>query len=122
MKRIILYFIIILFFLNNCKEINNLINTSWVFESKFSSGNISDTIRFYTNNNCTYYQCELEYNFKGNYKVKKDTIFLNLIDDQVCEDGGKITNYNFLLFIENKKIFQLLPDSFKPNKVYLRKL
>ena len=122
--RFFLFSFILTLLAQSCKykEQLKIEDTIWVLIIDSNNSGLKDTIKFKKNNLCEYYSSEIEYNYKGKFSIIKDKIRMNLIADQHSEDGGKIFNLEFDLFIENQKLFSILPKDFNPNKVYLRKL
>lgn len=61
------------------EKIRNLIGTKWVNQI---STDCYDSMVFLSNKKLTYYYCEVELYCKGNYKVKNDTLLIDLFDTE----------------------------------------
>lgn len=122
--RYYLLFLNIILLIQSCKykQKIKIEDTIWVYSNDSNNSVLKDTFKFKINNECEYYSSEILYHFNGKFSILNDTIKLKLIDDQSCEDGAKISKFEFNLYIENQKLFDLFPIDIKPNKVYLRKL
>jgi len=90
-------------------DANHLTNTIWTYQV---SKTCIDTLKFGTNQKVIEYNCEVNYTFRGSYKIFKDTLFVIVRDNSHSEDHGKVTYYtdkyltknNTLCFVGNRKL------------------
>lgn len=76
MNYILLCFMLLSCNIQEKQELPSLVNTKW--EYKVAEGCIS-YIAFKADSTYEDYNCELDFPFSGNYKVKKDTLYLTEI-------------------------------------------
>jgi len=74
--------------------IDPLVNTRWLCEV---SKKHFDVFTFKSNNVIVNYDCELDYTFKGKYKISKDTLIIVEKDDSHSESIPELYRYKFLM-------------------------
>lgn len=81
-----------------------LSNSKWICKV---SDTCVDTIKFTKNNEVDFYSCELNYTFKGSYKIKRGIIVLTEKDDSHDEDGGKVTFFRLKFNLKENVLYPI---------------
>lgn len=85
--------------ISNIQVLNSekMVNSIWV--SKVAD-NCVDTLKFFKNRNLLSYSCEIEYNAKGSYMIKKDTIIALVNEDS----NGIAEKWRYTYILKNKTL------------------
>ena len=75
------------FILASCQNDNMIIGTKWIAEHKMMHR--TDTLTFNSEDSFTLYDCETSWHYDGKYRASGDTIFLEIILQQLEVDNYK---------------------------------
>ena len=104
-----IYFILtFLFFivLTYCQKKNSLVDTKWVAENKMM--NRTDTLTFNNEDSFTLFDCETSWHYDGKYRVSGDSIFLEIILQQLEVDNYQdLEPTAFLILINHNDYLKL---------------
>lgn len=98
-------------------QVNNsdkLINTVWV--SKVAP-NCVDTLKFLKNGRLSSYSCEIEYQAKGSYTAKADTIIALVNEDS----HGTVENWRYTYVLKNETLVPIRSEQQSKGKWHIEK-
>lgn len=99
------------------REVNNsdnFTNTTWI--SKVAP-NCVDTLKFLKNGRLSSYSCEIEFQSKGSYKIKSDTVVAIVNEDS----HGTVENWRYTYVLKNEALVPIRSEQQSKGKWLLHK-